>query len=76
MQVKQFLTRLLRFLNIVWDGEEPPEDWKKAIVISIYKKGDRKDCENYRGISLLNSVYKIYTNIIKNKLSRHYESIL
>jgi hypothetical protein len=25
---------------------------------------------------LLNSVYKIYTNIIKNKLSRHYESIL
>jgi hypothetical protein len=34
---QEFLTRLLRFLNIVWDGEEPPEDWKKVIVIPIYK---------------------------------------
>jgi hypothetical protein len=37
-----FLTWLLRLLSIIWDGE-PPEDWKKAIVIPIYKKGDYKD---------------------------------
>jgi sorting nexin-29 len=67
---------LLRFLNILRDGEEAHKDWKKASVIPIYKKGDRKDCENYRGISLLNSRYKIYANIIKNKLSRYYGSIL
>jgi hypothetical protein len=47
-----------------------------AIVIPIYKKGDLKDCENYRGTSLLNSGYKIFPNISKNKLSRYYESIL
>jgi hypothetical protein len=34
---QEFLTRLLRLLNIVWDEEKPPEDWKKAIVIPIYK---------------------------------------
>jgi sorting nexin-29 len=36
----------------------------------------KKDCENYREISLLNTGYKIYANIIKNELSRYYESIL
>jgi hypothetical protein len=35
---QEFLTRLLRFINILWDEAEPPEDWKKAIVIPIYKK--------------------------------------
>jgi hypothetical protein len=35
---QEFLTRLLTFLNIVWDGEDPPEDWNKATVIPSYKK--------------------------------------
>jgi hypothetical protein len=37
---------------------ETPEGWK----------GNIKECENYTGIHLLNSSYKIYANIIKNKL--------
>jgi hypothetical protein len=48
-------------------GGKNPEDWEKAIVIAIHKKGYRKNCENYRGISLLNSGYNIYANVIKNK---------
>jgi hypothetical protein len=33
----------------MWDVEKPPEEWKRLIVIPIYKgkkKGDCKDCEN------------------------------
>jgi len=37
-------------LNSIWDGEEPPENWLKAITISVHKKGNIKHCENYRGI--------------------------
>lgn len=71
-----FHLRLLHFLNLIWAGQEPPHSWRKSIVIPIYKKGNRNACDNYRGISLLNTCYKIYSNIIKNKLYKYYEHIL
>jgi len=36
-----------------------------AIVIPIYKKGDRNDPDNYRGINLLNIGYKIYSKLLQ-----------
>jgi sorting nexin-29 len=48
----------------------------KSVVIPIIRKGNRKDCDNYRGISLLNTIYKIYANIIKNKLNKYCDNII
>jgi sorting nexin-29 len=48
----------------------------KAIIVPLHKKGDIKKCENYRGISLLNSGYKMYANIIKNKFYEYYKAKL
>jgi hypothetical protein len=36
----------------IWNKEELPEEWRESIV-PVYKKGDKTDCNNYRGISLL-----------------------
>jgi hypothetical protein len=44
------------------------ESCQKSITIAVHKKGNNEDCENCTGINLLNSGYKMYTNIIKNKL--------
>jgi sorting nexin-29 len=43
------------------------------MVINIHKKGTRSKCENYRGITLLPTAYKLFVNIIKNRLNEHVE---
>jgi hypothetical protein len=56
--------------------EKNPRSWQKTIIIPVHKKGNVKGCEKYRGINVLNSSYKIYTDIIKNKLYTYYRNKL
>ena len=42
-----------------------PEDWRSAVILPLYKsKGERNEFKNYRGISLLSVVGKIYVGIL------------
>jgi hypothetical protein len=41
-----------KLINCIWNKEELPEQWKESIVVPVYKKGDKTDCSNYRGLSL------------------------
>ena len=51
--------------KVVWQDEEVPQEFKDAAIVPIYKKkGDRSDCGNYRGISLLSIAGKIITKIL------------
>ena len=47
----------------IWNKEELPDEWKESIIVPIYKKGDKTECNNYRGISLLPTTYKVLSNI-------------
>jgi hypothetical protein len=33
--------------------EELPEQWKESVILPVHKKGEKTDCSNYRGISVL-----------------------
>ena len=44
----------------VWEEGHVPQGWKAAYIVIIYKKGDRTECGNYRGISLLSAAGKIF----------------
>jgi hypothetical protein len=39
-----------KVINSIWKKEELPDQWKESIVVPVYKKGDKADCSNYRGI--------------------------
>jgi hypothetical protein len=43
----------IHFIISIWNKEELPEEWKELLTVPIYKNGDKTDCSNYRGISLL-----------------------
>jgi hypothetical protein len=59
-----------------WQDKEIPKSWLEAPVISIYKKGDGFNCENYRGISLLNVGHKIYAKVINKRLQTVSDTLL
>ena len=48
----------------IWNKEELPEEWKEPIIVPICKKGNKTDCTNYRGLSLLPAMYKILSSIV------------
>ena len=66
----------MNFLNVCWIYENIPEEWRTAIVIPVYKKGDGNNPDNYSGISLLNTGYKIYSKIIAKRLAAIGEVLL
>ena len=57
---RTILCEIHKLINSIWNKEELPEDWKQLIIVPIDTKGDKTDCSNYRGPSLLLTAYKIF----------------
>ena len=57
-----------KLITSIWKEEELPEEWKESIIVPIHKKVDKTHCNNYRGISLLPTTYKILSNILLSRL--------
>jgi hypothetical protein len=46
---------------------------RTGYLIQIHKKGDKRMCENYRGINITNPFIKIPGNLIKNWMQKFYK---
>ena len=67
----EFLTRLF---NRLFMGERMPEEWRRNVLIPIYKnKGDAQWCGNYREIKLMSHTIKIWERIIEARLRDRVE---
>ena len=60
----------------IWESEQIPNDWGKAVIVPIFKMKDKLDCANYRGISLLSLVGKVFCSIIHSRMKKKTEEIL
>jgi len=53
-----------------------PEEWKESLIVPIHKKGDKTDSNNYRGLSLLPTTYKILSNILLSRLTPYTKEMI
>lgn len=67
---------LHRLMDKIWKTGTIPDDLRDALIVSIFKKGDRAQCDNYRGISLLSTAGKILARILSNRLKPLAEATL
>ena len=61
---------LLTIFNEIWNNETPPQEWRDGIIVKLPKKGDLGDCNNWRGITLLSSVGKLFCTILLKRIKR------
>ena len=50
-------------------SERTPHNWHLVNIVPIYKKGDKYNRANYRGVSLLSCVYKLYASVLQRRLA-------
>jgi len=62
--------KIYNLIRKIWQDEQMPKDWEEGIIYPIYKEDDRSVCSNYRGITLLNVTYKIFTSLLHNSLQK------
>ncbi|KAK3514795.1 hypothetical protein QTP70_032195, partial [Hemibagrus guttatus] len=67
------LSWLTRLCNIVWWSGTVPLDWATGVVVPLFKKGDRRVCSNYRGITLLSLPGKVYSRVLERNVQPVFE---
>ena len=56
---------LLRLFNVVFISGYYPTQWSEGLITPIHKKASLEDANNYRGITLINVLSKIYSHLLK-----------
>ena len=69
----EVITQLVKLFNQIITKKCIPQSWKEAKIILLHKKGDKADIKNYRPISLLSHLYKIFTKILQNRLKKELD---
>ena len=64
---------LYMMFNVFFEKETVPVDWTRGLVVPLYKDGDKYVGDNYRGITLLSVVGKLYTVVLNKRLSKWCE---
>jgi hypothetical protein len=53
-----------------------PQLWKESIIVPLHKKGGKTDCNNYWGLSLLSTAYKILSSILLARLTPYVNEVI
>ncbi len=66
----------IKLFNKVLSTGEVPEDWLVGLIVPIFKhKGSKTECNNYRGITLLSCLGKLFTSTLNERLYTFVKTI-
>ena len=55
----------------IWKTQQWPQDWKRSVFIPVPKKGNAKECSNYRTIALISHASKVMLKIFQVRLQQY-----
>ena len=55
----------------IWKTQQWPQDWKRSVFIPIRKKGNAKECSNYRTIALISHASKVMLKILQARFQQY-----
>ncbi|TWW57341.1 hypothetical protein D4764_07G0000600 [Takifugu flavidus] len=67
------LSWLTRLCSIAWTSGAVPLDWQTGVVVPLFKRGDRRLCSNYRGLTLLSLPGKVYSGVLDRRVRQIVE---
>ncbi len=70
------IASLTQLFNKAWASEELPDDWGRGLIVPIHKKGARDLCDNYRPITLLSVVGKMFGKVMNNRLQKVVDPLI
>ena len=73
---EEVITALTTICNRIWQTGEWPTPWTQSLVITLPKKGNLQQCQNYRTMSLISHPSKVMLKVILNRLKPQAEKII
>ena len=70
------ITALTTICNKIWQTGEWPTSWTQSVDITLPKRGNVQQCQNYRTISLISQPSKVVLKITLNRLKPQAENII
>ena len=63
-------------MDLIWKTQQWPQDWKRSVFITIPKKGNAKECSNYRTIAPISHASKVMLKILQARLQQYWNQEL
>jgi hypothetical protein len=75
IDTKEFISPYLcTIFNIIYDSGIYPEAWSKGYIVPIFKKGNIDNPGNYRGITIINVMSKVFSLLLRNRINNWCET--
>ena len=65
---------LAKLFNYIFENNKYPTEWTKGYIVPIPKKGNMKNANNYRGITIISVLAKLFSSVLNNRLNQWCEN--